>query len=150
MKYGVVICPRCGRARGVEATRKTATCQCGRIIKVGRMKLQYPTDSPLELAEIVGKVNAALKGGEPMPKAKRRRKADEYSAIYEKARGIKDPLERMRAVVSGLNSMKPVFDIEDVKRLAAIVGEESHEKFLARLMESGLVYEVAPGKFKAA
>jgi hypothetical protein len=147
--YGVVVCPKCGRARGVESVRKTVTCQCGRVIKVGRMKLKYPTNSPLELAEIVAKVNAALKGGEPMPKAKKKRKADPYSAIYEKARGIKDPLERMRAVVSELTSLKSVMDIEDINRLAAIIGEKSPEELLSKLLESGLVYESAPGKFKA-
>jgi len=150
LRYGVVVCPKCGRARGVETVRKTVTCQCGRVIKVGRMKLLYPTDSPLDLADIVGKVNASLKGGEPMPKARRKRKADSYTAIYEKARGIKDPLERIRAVVSELTKLKPVFDLEDVSRLAAIVGEESSEVFLSKLMASGVVYEVAPGKFKAA
>jgi hypothetical protein len=150
LRYGVVVCPKCGKARGVESVRKTVTCQCGRVIKVGRMKLLYPTNSPLELADIVGKVNASLKGGEPMPKAKKKRKADAYTAIYEKARGIKDPLERIRAVVSELTTLKPVFDLEDVERLAAIVGEESSEVFLSKLMASGVVYEVSPGKFKAA
>jgi secreted Zn-dependent insulinase-like peptidase len=150
LKYGVIVCPKCGRARGVESIRKTVTCQCGRVIKVGRMKLQYPTDSPLELADIVGKVNASLKGGEPMPKAKRKRKADAYTKIFEKARGIKDPLERMRAVVSELTAMKSVFDNDDIARLAAIIGEESSEALLSKLMANGVVYEVAPGKFKAA
>jgi hypothetical protein len=53
-------------------------------------------------------------------------------------------------VVSELTAMKSVFDNDDIARLAAIIGEESSEALLSKLMANGVVYEVAPGKFKAA
>jgi hypothetical protein len=150
LKYGVIICPKCGKARGVESVRKTVTCQCGRKIKLARMKLQFMTDSPLELAEIVAKVNASLGGKGPMPKAKRKRKADPYDAISENVKGVKDPLERMRMIVSGLSAVRPEFDSEDIARIAAIIGSENPDVLVDKLLASGIIYEVAPGKFKAA
>ena len=150
MKYGVIICPKCGKARGVESVRKTVTCPCGRRIKLARMKLRFTTDSPLELAEIVAKVNASLSGGGPMPKQKRRRKTDPYVAVVEKAKGIKEPLGKMRMIIAELSAIRPEFDSEDISRIAAIIGYGSPGALVDRLLESGLIYEVSPGRFKAA
>lgn len=149
MKYGVIVCPKCGMARGVETSRKTTTCQCGREIVMARTKVMFQTDSPIELAESVGKANAALKGGEQMPSEKKPRRKDPYYIIAERARPIKDPLERMKVVAKGLTELRPEFGLEDLRRVCAVLGKDSAEDMLARLIEHNLVYETGPAAYRA-
>lgn len=150
MKYGVIVCPKCGRARGVESAKKTTTCQCGREIKLSRMKLRFMTDSPHELAESVAAVNAALKGGGPMPSAKKPKRKSPYLPVSEKVATIKDPLERARAMVAELSAQKKEFDVDDVKKIAVMIGKETPENLVAKLLNLGIIYEVGPGRYRAA
>ena len=149
MKYGVIVCPKCGMARGIEAKKKTTTCQCGRKIDLRHMKLRFMTDSPLELAGSVAKANEALRGGGPMPSERKSRKRDPYTAIAEKARSVKDQLERLRVIAIELTSLRSEFTLDDLKRIATIIGRDSAEEMLARLQEHSLVYETGDGKFRA-
>ncbi len=150
MKYGVIVCPKCGRARGVESSRKTTTCQCGRQIKLARMKLRFVTDSPHELAQMVAEVNASLKGAGPMPRARKKRKRVVEDAISERISSIKDPLERMRAVVAELVASKKELGHEDMEKAATVLGKKDPDALAARLLELGIIYEVGPGKFRQA
>ena len=149
MKYGVIVCPKCGMARGVESDKKTTTCQCGRKIDLTHMKLRYMTDSPLELAASVAKANAALRGGGPMPSERKSRKRDPYTEMTEKTKAVKDPLERMRLIAVELTVLRSEFTVDDLRRVAAIIGKDSAEDMLARLQEHNLVYETDAGKFRA-
>lgn len=149
MKYGVIICPKCGKARGVETSRKTVTCQCGRQIKLTRLKPQFLTDSPLELAETVQKVNASLLGAGPMPKEKRKTRQSPIEISPEKVKGIRDPLERARIVITELAKRKPVFSSEDITKIATQFGGAKADKLVERLLERGVIFEVAPGKFRS-
>ncbi len=149
MKYGLLICPRCGMAKGVEAGRKTTTCQCGREINLRRVKLRYPTDSPLELADSVAKANAALRGGQQLPPEKRRRRKDPFFVIAERAKAVKDPVERMKVIAKGLTDLKSSFGVEDVRRVVVLLGKGSAEDIIKSLREHNLVYETADGRFKA-
>ena len=106
------------------------------------------TDSPHELAAIVGKVNASLRGAGPMPPAKSRKKAGREPHIREEVLSIKDPLERMRSIAAELTAAKSEFDIEDIKRMSPLLGNQTPERLATRLLENGLIYEVSPGKFK--
>ncbi len=148
-KYGVVVCPRCGMAKGVETAKKTTTCQCGNDIDLSRVKIKYQTDSPMELVELVGKANAALRGGEPAPSERKARKKDPYTAIAERAKPIKDSLERMRALAHGLTELQSRFTVDDLRRVTHLLGKDSAEDVLARLKEHNLVYEIEPGVYRA-
>lgn len=149
MKYGVIICPKCGKAKGIETRRKTTTCFCGRKIRLKRGMFKFMTDSPSELADTVGKVNAALHGAEPMPKEKRRKRKDSYAAMVECTAPIKDPLERLHAIATELTRSKSQFDLDDLRRVLSIMGRDDPERMLAKLLENGVVFEVAPGRYKA-
>lgn len=149
MKYGLLICPKCGMAKGVEANKKTTTCQCGREINLRRVRLKYITDSPRELAESVAKANAALRGGQQLPPEKKPRKKDPFFVIAERAKSIKDPMERMKVVAKGLTDLKSAFGTEDVRRIASILGKDSAEDMIKMLREHNLVYETADGRFRA-
>lgn len=149
MKYGVIVCPGCGKAKGVGTEKKTTTCPCGREIKLARIKYQYETDSPHELAEAVAQANALIAGGEKLQKEKRSRKKDPYTMISEKAKRIKDPLERMGLVASELTKMKDEFTEDDLRRVVMLLGKSSAKDILARLQEHNIVYESSDGKYRA-
>jgi len=149
VKYGVIVCPKCGMAKGVEANRKTTTCQCGREIKMSSVKLMFQTDSPMELADSVAMANASLQGGEHLVVEKKGKKKDPYFVISERAKPIKDPLERMRVVARELTALKVEFTFEDMKKVAAIVGKNSPEDMIARLKEHNLIYETGDGKYRS-
>jgi uncharacterized Zn finger protein (UPF0148 family) len=149
MKYGVIVCPSCGKAKGVEAEKKTTTCQCGREIELSRVKLHYSTDSPMELADAVAQANALIAGGEKLKKEPRSRKRGPNAAIAEKAKSVKDPLERMRVIASELTAMNGEFDIDDVRRVSGLLSKDSPEDIVARLQEHNLIYETANGKFRS-
>ena len=149
MKYGVVVCPRCGMAKGVETKKKTTTCHCGREIKLRRMKLRFQTDSPMELAETVGKANAAIRGGGEMPPEKRPRKKEPYSVIAERSQNAKDPADRMQLIAQGLTSLKGEFTEEDLGKVLQAIGKGSAKDMIAKLQQMSLIYETGDGKFKA-
>jgi len=148
-KYGVIVCPKCGLAKGVEASKKTTSCQCGREVVLARTKLMFLTDSPLELAESVAKANAALRGGKDLPKERRSRSKDPYVAIAERAKVVKDSIERMRIIARGLSDLKTEFTIDDVRKVASVVGKDSPEDIVARLQEHNLIYETGQGSYRS-
>ena len=150
MKYGVIICPKCGKAKGIETRKKTTTCPCGRELRLKRGMFKFMTDSPIELADLVARVNAALHGIEPMPKEKKRRRPDSYSKMVEGTAKIKDPLERLHAIAAELTRSKSEFDLDDLRRVLTIMGRDDPEQMLSKLLERGVVFESSPGKFRAA
>ena len=149
MKYGVIICPKCGMARGVESRKKTTTCQCGRKIKLGRIKYQFTTDFPIELAKAVAEANAKIRSGGAAPSPRRRSGRDGYSRIVERARPVKGSLERLHEVAKALSELRSEFDVDDLRKVAPKLGNAPPEKILARLVENNLVYEVRDGKYRA-
>ncbi len=60
--YGVVLCPKCRRPRGVNLDSKTVTCHCGNRIPIGRVKVIFETENPRELPEALGRIRAELSG----------------------------------------------------------------------------------------
>lgn len=149
LKYGVLVCPRCGMAKGVETSKKTTTCQCGREIVMSRVKLMFLTDSPMELADSVAKANASLRGGEQVLTEKRPRRKDPYFKIAERAKPIKEPIERMRVIARDLTELKSKFSIDDVRKVVAVLGKDSAEDILARLQEHNLIYEVGEATYRS-
>jgi len=149
MKYAVVICPKCGKAKGVEAERKTASCPCGREMVLSRTKFLFETNSPSELARAVAEANEQLgEGTKPRVRRKSASK-DPYAGVAERARAVKDPLERMRVIASELTAMNGEFGYDDMKRVAALVGRESPEDMIARLQEHSLIYETSEGTYRS-
>src|SRR6059036_205541 len=65
--YGVVVCPRCKRAKGVNLKQKTTTCQCGFEIYVVPARIRARAVTARELAPLVGQVSAEIAGGTGVP-----------------------------------------------------------------------------------
>lgn len=149
MKYGVIVCPRCGMAKGVQADKKTTTCQCGREINLRRMRLKFMTDSPSELAASVAAVNAAIRGGGAMPTEKKKRKKEPYAVIAERSLQAKDPVAKLNEIAKALTSLKGEFTEEDFGKVIQSIGKGSPEKAITKLRQLNLIYETSEGKFRA-
>jgi len=61
VRYGVVVCPHCGNAKGVELADETAKCpRCRKGLHVRELKVFAETDSPGKLPLLVGRVQAQV------------------------------------------------------------------------------------------
>ena len=63
MKFGVIVCPICKKAKGVNLSNKTTKClYCGRIIRLDKVKILYKTESRQKLQNALGLINADMDG----------------------------------------------------------------------------------------
>jgi hypothetical protein len=147
VRYGVIVCPRCGMAKGVETRSKTTTCQCGRKIKLYKRNVKYQTESPIELAQTVAEVNAALQGGGARPPV-RRAKPPARSPILDKAMSAKTPADRLRTMAEELSRKDGDFGVEDLKPLVNSMGR-SPETVIKMMLEAGMIYESSPGRYRS-
>lgn len=64
-RYGVVVCPQCRHARGLELKTRTSTCgRCGKRSDNRRLQVLYEAQDAEELRTAVGVVEARVTGGE--------------------------------------------------------------------------------------
>ena len=63
MKFGIIVCSKCKRAKGVDLSNKTTKCiRCNKVLKIGQMKVLYETNSEQQLRQKIGLINAELDG----------------------------------------------------------------------------------------
>jgi len=63
MRFGVIVCPKCKKVKGVDLSSKTTKCsQCGKILRLDKLKIYYETDSRVKLQQAIGLKNAELAG----------------------------------------------------------------------------------------
>ncbi len=63
MKYGVIVCTKCKKAKGVDLSFKTTKCiRCNKVIKLDKVRILYKTNSEQKLRSYLGLVNADLDG----------------------------------------------------------------------------------------
>src|SRR2546421_11191628 len=100
--YGVIVCPRCKRAKGVDLKQKTTTCACGFEIRVAPSRVRARADTARELASLVGQVSAELAGGlaaylKAAAPARRRRSRDGHLRVLGGASKPHDAAGRLGA-----------------------------------------------------
>ncbi|MGI0148410.1 MAG: hypothetical protein ACREDF_02600, partial [Thermoplasmata archaeon] len=102
--FGIVVCPRCKRAKGVDLEKKTTTCDCGFEIRIARSRKPFETSDARELAAAVGRIQAELHGGtKEVASADRpkKRSRDAFARVVADAsRG--DRRQRTRLAAEGL------------------------------------------------
>ena len=131
--YGVVVCPRCKRAKGVNLKQKTTTCQCGFEIYVLPARVRARADTARELAPLVGQVSAELAGG-----------TEEYRRARAPARR-----SRVRSAAIELTRELELFSISDWERVLAGLGIPHPAEALATLVQENTVFEPKAGFFRA-
>jgi hypothetical protein len=130
--FGVVVCSRCGKARAVNLSQKTSTCECGSRIPIQRSKAYFESDSQREVAEAVRQMNAQLSG-----------------APLGSEGDVRAP-ERKEDLDSALSSF---FGDEVItrKRLEAFLtafGIEDSDEVIDRLLSTGAMFEPEKDHFR--
>jgi hypothetical protein len=147
--YGVVICPRCNRARGVDLSVKTSKCPgCGLHSEVDRMRTYFQTDNEQELAEAVRRTSSRLQHsiedyGEDVVIARQ--------AAEEQRKRTKNQSLDFDGMVLIARSFPPEsgFDLEELKEALTKAGYDADPAKIASVMlNEGIVYEPKPGRFR--
>jgi hypothetical protein len=149
MKYGLVICPSCGKARGVETAKKTTTCPCGRQGRLFKSQIKFETDSPLELAEVVAQANSQLANGKKFRRPRSKPPKDPYARTAGRAKGLRDQTEMAEAIARGLTEELGDFSVEDLGKVLSLLGKGSPDEMIVRLKDSNIVFEVGEGRSRS-
>jgi hypothetical protein len=152
--YGVVVCPRCKRAKGVDLKQKTTTCVCGFEIHVAPSTVRARADSARELAPLVGRVSAELAGGldvyqEAAAPSRRKRSRDVHVRVVGVALKARDRASRVRAAAVELTRELELFSVGDWTLVLAGLGIPRAEEALATLVRANLVIEPKEGFYRA-
>ena len=63
MRFGVIVCPKCKKVKGVDLSCKTTRCpRCSKILTIDKLKIFYKTNSQQELQQAIGQLNAKFDG----------------------------------------------------------------------------------------
>ena len=150
--FGVVVCPRCGRAKGVELPKKTTSCPCGFEIRVSPSRVRYETADARDLAVAVGRINAELHGGakevQALAAKPRRPGKDAVLRVVAAASRAGDRRHRMRAAAEGLAQEFVLFTREDWRGVCEALGIPEPEGALEELVRGNVVYEPRPGYYR--
>ncbi|HEV8594323.1 MAG TPA: hypothetical protein VGR51_02220 [Thermoplasmata archaeon] len=150
--FGVVVCPRCGRAKAVELPKKATECPCGFEIRVLPSQLRFESPDAREVAAAVGRVNAEIHGGlaevEALEGKPKRRPKGAYARVITAASRAGDRRQRMRAAAEGLAREFILFSIEDWRQVAGALGVPDAVSALEELVRGNVVYEPKPGFYR--
>lgn len=148
--FGIVVCPRCKRAKGVDLEKKTTTCDCGFEIRVAASRSTFETPDARELAAAVGRTQAELRGGTKAvadAAPRKRRSRDAFArVIADASRG--DRRQRIRVAAEGLAREFVLFTAEDWRRVAEALAIPDPDDALEELTRGNVVYEPKPGYFR--
>jgi len=151
--FGVVVCPRCGRAKGVELPKRTTTCPCGFEYRVVPSRVQSETSDARDLATAVGRINAERGGGTHEVEAARTARPrhvskDAYARVVAIAGRAGDRRLRVRAAAECLAREFLLFTREDWRRVLESLAIPQPEERLEELIRGNVVYEPKPGYFR--
>ena len=152
--YGVVVCPRCKRAKGVDLRQKTTTCPCGFEIHVTPARVKARAATPRELAPLVGQVNAKMAGGtravqQLLAPTRRPRPREVHARVIAAVPKAGDRMTRARAAAIALTSELEVFARDDWSRVTEGLRIAEPESALDALIRANVVYEPKAGFYRA-
>jgi hypothetical protein len=152
--YGVVVCPRCKRAKGVDLKQKTTTCACGFTIHVLPARVKARAATARDLAPLVGQVNAELAGGtravqQTLAPSKRQRLRGVHARVIAAVSNAGDRTTRIRAAAAELTSELEVFTKDDWSRVLEGLGIRDPETALESLVRANAVFEPKEGFYRA-
>lgn len=151
--YGVVVCPRCHRAKGVDLKQKTTTCPCGFEIRIIPARVKTRAATSRELAPLVGQVNAELAGGtkavqRALAPPKRPRPREVHARVIAAVPKSGDRTTRIRAAAAELTSELEVFTRDDWAQVLDGLGIPDAEAALDALLRANAVFEPKEGFYR--
>lgn len=152
--FGVVVCPRCKRAKGVDLKQKTTTCPCGFEIRVLPSRVRARVETGRELVEAVRRVQAELQGGlavyeRAIAPPRRKRIGDVHARVAAVAKKAGDRAHRIRAAAEALTQELEVFSYEDMRAVLTALGIHDVDDSLDELLRANVVYEPREGFYRA-
>ena len=151
--YGVVVCPRCKRAKGVDLKQKTTTCLCGFEIRVVPSRVRARANTARELAPLVGQVSAEIAGGlkayrEAAAPVRRIRPRDVHLRVIGIASKAQGRANRVRAAAVELTRELELFTFDDWSRVLAGLGIPDPRAALEALIRTNAVFEPKAGFYR--
>lgn len=151
--YGVIVCPRCKRAKGVDLKQKTTTCACGFEIHVAPSRIRARAGTARELAGLVGRWNAEIAGGMKEYESfaaprKRSRIRDVHARVVAAIPKGGDRSTRIRAAAFELSRELELFTREDWAKILAGLGIPDPEAALDTLIRANAVFEPKAGFYR--
>jgi hypothetical protein len=65
MKYGVIVCPKCKKAKAVNLFNKTTKCfRCNKTYQISKMKIFYKSSSEIKIRQEIGRINAEIQNSQ--------------------------------------------------------------------------------------
>ncbi len=152
--FGVVVCSRCHRARGVDLSKKTAGCSCGFEIRVRSARVYARAGTARELVEAVRRIQAQRHGGlEAYARAasppRPRRSRSVHARVAAAARSAGDRSAKVRAAALGLTEEIELFTVDDLRRVLDALGIPGADARLGELLAGNVVYEPREGYYRA-
>lgn len=152
--YGVVVCPRCRRAKGVDLSQKTTACACGFEIRVAPSRIRARTETARDLRGLVARANAELGGGlAEVREATRvrppRRPRGPHARVVAASARAGDRVRRIRAAAIELTKELEVFTDDDWRRVLEGLDIPDPDAALQELLGSNAIYEPRPGFYRA-
>lgn len=152
--YGVVVCPRCHRAKGVDLKQKTTTCSCGFVIRVMPSRIRGRAATARELAPLVGQVSAELAGGtrtvqKLLVPRKKPRARDVHARVVAAVPAHGDRSSKVRAAAAELTNELELFTRDDWARVLDGLGISEADGALDALLRANVVFEPKPGFYRA-
>lgn len=140
---GVIVCPRCTLVQGADLSTARITCpRCGGKIEVRKAKVYFSTDSPKELAEGVRQVGEQLIYDIEIPDAPRPQAMER--------RAVRTDRQELRSAIMQAIGERGEATREDLERALGNMGREELDRTIGLMLEAGLMYEVSPGRYRAA
>lgn len=153
-KYGAVMCSRCRKAMGVDRRNETASCQCGKVLKLKEMKKFFESRDQRQVASAVARMNAELEGGteewEALGEKSAKPEADDpYSRMASEASTIVDTQQRMEFVARSLTEIQGSFTRKDLNKALRMLGVKEVDECVEIMLSESIIYEPEPGVFRA-
>jgi hypothetical protein len=148
--FGVVVCPKCHRARGADLSNLTTKCaHCSHIIDLSKARVYARTDSKDKLPEAVRRMTEKLAVNIDDYPAERKRAASK-SAHQEKKPKKADSLnfEELRALATELSREKASFDVHDVRASLRLESDEDAHQLIEKMLDRGIIFEPQAGQFR--
>ena len=151
--FGVVVCPRCHRAKGVDLSKKTTTCSCGFAIRIVPTRIRLRVGTERELIEAVRRVSAELAGGlseyeRAVQPRRKTRIAEVHARVAATAMKAGDRAHRVRAAAIELSKELEVFSYQDLWEVLVALGIQDVDASLDDLLRANVVYEPRQGFYR--
>ncbi len=147
--FGVVVCPKCHRARGADLSNLTTRCaHCNHLIDLSKARVYARTDSKDKLAEAVRRIAEKMAVNIEDYPAERKRPTRAHQPEKKLRRADSLNLEELRTLASELNQGKDHFEAEDVKSVLRLKSDDDAHQLLEKMLERGIIFEPQTGRFR--